>query len=67
VHHGINAVLAQQRQYHITVTGIAHHKWAIEHRLAKPRDQIVEYDYPLAAGSQLQHDVTTDVASAAGD
>jgi hypothetical protein len=67
VHHGINAMLAQERQHDITVTGVAHHERTIEHRLAKPGDQIVENDDPFAAGAQLQCDVTADVASAASD
>jgi hypothetical protein len=60
-------MLAQERQHDLAVTGVAHDERTIEHRLAKPGDQIVENDHALATGSQLQRDVTADVASAASD
>jgi len=51
----------------LAVADAALNQRTVEHRLAKPRGQIVQHDHALATGAQLQNDVTTDVARTAGD
>jgi len=66
VHHRADAVLAQYFEHHIAVADLTDDEGGIEHRLAKAPRQVIEHDHPFAPGAKLKHDVTTDIAGAAG-
>ncbi len=67
VHHRAGAVLVDEPLEQRAVGHVADDQRRVAHRLPEPGAQVVEHHDALAAVAQLQHDVTADVAGAAGD
>ncbi len=67
VHDGVDLMLRQESRNQRVVADITDHQLARGYGLPKTLAQIVEDDDPLARLAELPHDMTADVAGAAGD